>query len=119
MENAELFVDCGGDKLDYIPALNDEPAHVQALSDIIAQHVDGWPALQVGGDGKRMQRAQQLADEFSYRLPPALKTDPSAAAAIPAEAPSKAEQTTAATVADEAIDTSPQSTDESRKVGHG
>ena len=119
MENAELFVDCGGDKLDYIPALNDEPAHVQALSDIIAQHVESWPALQVGGDGKRMQRAQQLADEFSYRLPPAQKTEQAAAAAIPAEAPSDAEQSAAATVADEAMDASPQSTDKPRKVGHG
>jgi len=70
MENAELFVDSGGEALDYIPALNDDALHVQALASILAQHLQAWPQLQVGGGGDRLQRAQQLAEDFSYRRPP-------------------------------------------------
>lgn len=70
MENAELFVDSGGETLDYIPALNDDPLHVQALSSILTRHVQDWPGLQVGGGGDRLQRAQQLAEAFNYRQPP-------------------------------------------------
>jgi len=37
MQNRELFEAAGGEKLEYIPALNDSDAHVQALLEIISQ----------------------------------------------------------------------------------
>ena len=31
MENRDLFLEAGGEKLEYIPALNDSPAHAECL----------------------------------------------------------------------------------------
>jgi ferrochelatase len=38
----DLFVACGGEQLDYIPALNDGPAHVAMLLRLIGHGVAGW-----------------------------------------------------------------------------
>ena len=35
MENAEVFQEAGGEKLEYIPALNDSQVHADALLKII------------------------------------------------------------------------------------
>jgi ferrochelatase len=38
----EQFLQAGGERLDYIPALNDSDAHVQLLRSLIARHTYGW-----------------------------------------------------------------------------
>lgn len=43
MENREIFLSRGGNDFDYIPCLNDNDAHIQALSDLVIQHSFGWP----------------------------------------------------------------------------
>lgn len=35
MENRELFIEAGGERLDYIPALNDSEAHARALLEVL------------------------------------------------------------------------------------
>jgi ferrochelatase len=40
-ENAEYFHEAGGGRLDYVPALNATPAHVDALAQLLARHA--WP----------------------------------------------------------------------------
>jgi ferrochelatase len=35
MQNRELFIEAGGEKLEYIPALNDSQAHVALLADLV------------------------------------------------------------------------------------
>ena len=40
-----LFITCGGDQFTYIPALNDQPRHIEALTNIIINHCQGWPEL--------------------------------------------------------------------------
>ncbi|MGB1255662.1 MAG: ferrochelatase [Thiolinea sp.] len=42
-ENREYFMEAGGEKYHYIPALNNDSHHIQALADIIQQHTQGWP----------------------------------------------------------------------------
>lgn len=37
------FTTAGGEKYTYIPALNDSPAHIEALTALILKHVQGWP----------------------------------------------------------------------------
>jgi ferrochelatase len=37
MQNRELFLTNGGERFEYIPCLNDEPAHIAALADIVRQ----------------------------------------------------------------------------------
>ena len=39
---AEVFTSAGGTSLRYIPALNDDPAHIDALVDLIRANVSGW-----------------------------------------------------------------------------
>lgn len=38
VENRGYFLDAGGQEYDYIPALNDSPAHITALADLVAKH---------------------------------------------------------------------------------
>ncbi len=42
IRGAELFRECGGESLHYIPALNDRPAHIAALADIVRTHTLDW-----------------------------------------------------------------------------
>jgi ferrochelatase len=42
LQNRDAFLSSGGEQFDYIPALNDRPDHIQALSLIIEKHMQGW-----------------------------------------------------------------------------
>ena len=43
-EIRDSFVEAGGKDFLYIPCLNDDPAHIQVLSDLIARNLEGWVA---------------------------------------------------------------------------
>ena len=40
--NRELFLEHGGERYDYIPALNDDDAHIALLAALVRQHGQGW-----------------------------------------------------------------------------
>lgn len=40
--NRELFIENGGQQLSYIPALNDNPAHIDMLTGLIKREISGW-----------------------------------------------------------------------------
>jgi ferrochelatase len=42
MENAEMFVRNGGTALRYLPALNSDDAHADALAALVRRHTAGW-----------------------------------------------------------------------------
>lgn len=42
MQNRDAFIQAGGQRFRYIPALNDTPPHIEALADIAARHMLGW-----------------------------------------------------------------------------
>jgi len=42
-ENREYFMEAGGESFSYIPALNDQAAHVDMLVSLVKQHSSGWP----------------------------------------------------------------------------
>lgn len=42
LRNRELFLANGGEAYDYVPALNAERAHIDALTGIIERHCQGW-----------------------------------------------------------------------------
>jgi ferrochelatase len=50
MENREYFLQAGGEQFHYIPALNDSPAHINALVEILTAHMFGWPEAMPGRD---------------------------------------------------------------------
>lgn len=41
-ENRDYFIEAGGDKFEYIPCLNDESEHIDALVSVINEHIHGW-----------------------------------------------------------------------------
>lgn len=43
MQNRELFLVSGGHQYTYIPALNENPDHIEALAGILLGHAAGWP----------------------------------------------------------------------------
>lgn len=40
--NRELFEASGGERLSYIPALNDDPAHIDMLAGLVERELSGW-----------------------------------------------------------------------------
>jgi ferrochelatase len=42
MVNRDLYLQAGGDRFHYIPCLNDDPAHVALLTDLIVRNLGGW-----------------------------------------------------------------------------
>lgn len=42
MENRDYFIEAGGTRYEYIPCLNAEPGHVAALTDLLADQMQGW-----------------------------------------------------------------------------
>lgn len=42
MGNRELFLKNGGERYDYIPALNDDDAHIALLAELVKRHMSGW-----------------------------------------------------------------------------
>jgi len=44
-QNRELFLHAGGREYHYIPALNDSPAHIDFLADLVIKHCQGWPGV--------------------------------------------------------------------------
>ncbi len=43
LENRQIFLDAGGEHYRYLPALNDDPAHIAVLAELIGRHAAGWP----------------------------------------------------------------------------
>ena len=41
--NKKVFLDAGGQRYHYIPALNDRPEHIRALAGLVTKHTQGWP----------------------------------------------------------------------------
>ena len=50
----------GGERYEYITALNAEPAHIDALCQLIKDNLHGW---QVEADAQRAVRAEALRTE--------------------------------------------------------
>ncbi|MGD8265779.1 MAG: ferrochelatase [Chromatiales bacterium] len=42
MENREYFIEAGGKQFNYIPALNDAPAHINMMKNLVLRHTQGW-----------------------------------------------------------------------------
>jgi ferrochelatase len=62
MQNAELFLESGGESLRYIPALNDRDDHISFLTDLVQQHVGGWP-IEYRDDPATKERAMAAGSD--------------------------------------------------------
>ncbi len=57
-ENKEYFLHAGGERYEYITALNDRPGHISALADLVQQHLSGWD--ESVADAERQRRAMGI-----------------------------------------------------------
>jgi len=66
-ENRDYFIEAGGERYEYIAALNDDVAHIRVLSDLIQQHTQGWPETSQNWSAsaieKRNNETQTLAKD--------------------------------------------------------
>jgi protoporphyrin/coproporphyrin ferrochelatase len=60
-EGQHTFLEAGGERLNYIPALNDTAAHIRALSDIVMRHTQGWAEASSDWDRKTVAQDAQTA----------------------------------------------------------
>jgi ferrochelatase len=51
LENRAAFLNAGGGVFRYIPCLNDDPAWIAALADLVQRHLQGWPITLETADG--------------------------------------------------------------------
>ncbi len=63
IENRGYFMEAGGDNFNYIPALNDNQAHIKALSDIVQQHTQGWGETSPNWDISNMEEQSELTQQ--------------------------------------------------------
>ena len=42
IENREYFLQAGGERYEYIPALNAESEHIDMMAALLEQHLHGW-----------------------------------------------------------------------------
>jgi ferrochelatase len=54
IENRQAFLEAGGERYRYLPALNDDPAHIEALVDLIGRHAAGWPEFAADYDANAL-----------------------------------------------------------------
>jgi ferrochelatase len=65
--NRDLYLQAGGEQYRYIPALNDEPAHIDMLMALIAQHTRGWPETDADWDAGALEQAAMASRERALR----------------------------------------------------
>ena len=70
-QNREAFEAAGGEKLEYIPALNDRPAHAKALASLVTREAGDWLDAEKGPyadfqrqAGERAKRAKAAAERY-------------------------------------------------------
>jgi ferrochelatase len=69
-ENREEFIEAGGERLDYIPCLNDSEDHVRLLTALCKKHGQGWPefagqkAVSDEALDDRVRRSDQAAERL-------------------------------------------------------
>jgi ferrochelatase len=60
-ENRDYFMEAGGERYEYVSALNDREEHIEALAALVTRNLSGWDPLPV--DPKRRERAADLGAE--------------------------------------------------------
>lgn len=57
MQNRGFFLAAGGETFSYIPALNADTDHINALADLIRKHIQGWDDICEGNPAATKRRA--------------------------------------------------------------
>ena len=68
LENRQTFLDAGGERYRYLPALNDDPRHIAALVGLIERHAAGWPEFSADYDAVAVTTARTAAHTRALAL---------------------------------------------------
>ena len=68
LENRQIFLNAGGERYRYLPALNDDPAHIAALVELIDRQVAGWPEFAPAVDAGRAAAERAAARQRALAL---------------------------------------------------
>jgi protoporphyrin/coproporphyrin ferrochelatase len=63
LQNRDAFLAAGGKDYAFIPCLNDDPAHVDALSALVRRHLQGWPEADPAYDAAAVAAARAASRE--------------------------------------------------------
>ena len=58
-ENRDYFLEAGGERYEYIPALNADETHINALTTLLESHLQGWATTQKSTE-LRCERAKAI-----------------------------------------------------------
>ncbi|OED40972.1 ferrochelatase [Chromatiales bacterium (ex Bugula neritina AB1)] len=64
VENREIFMEAGGERFNYIDALNDSPNNIDSLCKLLRLHASGWPEAQqdnTHNDATRLSQSRERA----------------------------------------------------------
>jgi ferrochelatase len=62
MQNRELFLAAGGERYQYIEALNDSPGHVAMLAGLVERECRSWmPEIEAGNSSEAREARRQRA----------------------------------------------------------
>lgn len=64
-ENREYFMDAGGENYGYIPALNDSKVHIDMLTQLIQENLQGWEIPEVDSSHQSEKLYRELLSEQS------------------------------------------------------
>jgi len=68
MEVKEDFLHAGGKEFHFIPCLNESPAWINGMVEIVEQHLAGWPTMSNAAAREEMARQQAIAAERAKAL---------------------------------------------------
>lgn len=68
IQNRDFFLNAGGKRFSYIPALNEQPAHITALTDLIIKHCQGWPEFSEDWNEEKMIKELNLSEQRAGKL---------------------------------------------------
>ena len=68
MRYRDLFLDAGGERFSCIPALNDQPAHIDALMKLIIRNCQGWPEFALDYNADAVHAGLQLREQRATAL---------------------------------------------------
>ncbi len=63
LQDRDIFMAAGGQRYEYIPALNADPAHIDALTTLILRHAAGWPETDPSWDREAALQAAYQCEE--------------------------------------------------------
>lgn len=59
-ENREYFMQAGGERYEYIPALNSDKGHINMMASLVKKHLQGWDINKEIDYDVRQQRAKEM-----------------------------------------------------------